>query len=69
MADMRMADLKPQFSYLISQIAQRHTDFAYLHVVEPRVSGFINREPQPGEVRRSLATCSLRSLLTSFGSR
>ena len=49
--DMRMADLKPQFSYLVEQIARRHTDFAYIHVVEPRVSGFTNREPQPGEVR------------------
>lgn len=48
---MRMKDPVPQFSYLVSQIAQRYPDFAYIHVVEPRVSGMTEREPQPGEVR------------------
>lgn len=50
---MRMKDPVPQFSYLVSRIARRHPDFAYIHVVEPRVSGVTNREPQPGEVRGS----------------
>ncbi|EPS98169.1 NADH flavin oxidoreductase/NADH oxidase [Fomitopsis schrenkii] len=47
--DMRMKDPRPQFSYLVSQIAQQHPRLAYIHVVEPRVSGFTDREPLPGE--------------------
>ncbi|EPS98159.1 hypothetical protein FOMPIDRAFT_1024739 [Fomitopsis schrenkii] len=47
--DMRMEDPRPQFLYLVSQIAQRHPRLAYIHVVEPRVSNFTDREPQPGE--------------------
>ena len=53
MADMRMKDPKPQFAYLVSQITQKFPRLAYIHVVEPRVTGFLlaQREPQPGEVR------------------
>ncbi|KZT63182.1 NADH:flavin oxidoreductase/NADH oxidase [Daedalea quercina L-15889] len=47
--DMRMTDVKPTFAYLVSQLAQKYSDLAYIHVVEPRVSGYINREVQPGE--------------------
>ncbi|KZT71225.1 NADH:flavin oxidoreductase/NADH oxidase [Daedalea quercina L-15889] len=47
--DMRMADVKPTFSYLVSQLAQKYSDLAYIHVVEPRVSGYIDRETQQGE--------------------
>lgn len=52
-ADMRMKDPKPQFAYLVSQIAQKFPRLAYIHVVEPRLTGFslAQREPQPGEVR------------------
>ncbi|EPS98163.1 hypothetical protein FOMPIDRAFT_1165690 [Fomitopsis schrenkii] len=47
--DMRMEDPKPQFSYLVSQIAERYPRFAWIHVVEPRGWGFTNSEPGPGE--------------------
>ncbi|KAJ4424863.1 hypothetical protein N0V82_000366 [Gnomoniopsis sp. IMI 355080] len=41
---MRMADPIPQFSYLIHQL--RSLDLAYLHLVEPRVSGVVDRDPE-----------------------
>ncbi|KAB5588109.1 inactive dehydrogenase EasA [Ceratobasidium theobromae] len=37
--DMRMDDPIPTFSYLMEQLAQRHPELAYVHFVEPRVSG------------------------------
>ena len=50
---MRMADPKPQFAHLVAQIARRFPALAYIHVVEPRVTGvwLAQRAPQPGEVR------------------
>ncbi|KAJ7471649.1 hypothetical protein B0H11DRAFT_1729777 [Mycena galericulata] len=36
---MGMADPKPTFTYLVSQIKAAHLDFAYIHVVEPRIAG------------------------------
>lgn len=38
-SDMRMDDPIPTFSYLMEQLAQRHPELAYVHFVEPRVSG------------------------------
>ncbi|TCD65522.1 hypothetical protein EIP91_002530 [Steccherinum ochraceum] len=46
---MRMTDPKPQFSYIVQKIAENHPDLAYLHVVEPRVSGHEVRTIQAGE--------------------
>ncbi|KAI5892083.1 FMN-linked oxidoreductase [Schizophyllum commune H4-8] len=37
--DMRMADPIPQFSYFVKELKSRHPEFAYIHVVEPRVHG------------------------------
>ena len=48
---MRMDDPKPTFSHFVSEIAKRHPDFAFVHVVEPRVQGNMDREVQEGEVR------------------
>ncbi|KZT64155.1 NADH:flavin oxidoreductase/NADH oxidase [Daedalea quercina L-15889] len=47
--DMRMADPMPTFSYLVSQLAKLHSDLSYIHVVEPRAQGNLDREVQPGE--------------------
>lgn len=56
--DMRMDDPIPQFSHVVKEIAKRHPALAYIHVVEPRVSGYMDREVQAGEVRTPL--CDLR---------
>ncbi|KAJ7042341.1 hypothetical protein C8F04DRAFT_1219320 [Mycena alexandri] len=37
--EMGMDDPKPTFAHLVSQIKKSHPDLAYLHVVEPRISG------------------------------
>ena len=37
--DMRMADPIPTFSHLITAIRDRHPEFGYVHLVEPRISG------------------------------
>ena len=34
-----MKDSIPQFSHLVTEIKQKHSDLAYIHVVEPRVNG------------------------------
>ncbi|KIY67829.1 NADH:flavin oxidoreductase/NADH oxidase [Cylindrobasidium torrendii FP15055 ss-10] len=47
--DMKMADPKPTFSYLVGQLAQRHPTLAYLHVVEPRIDGNDDVEAQQHE--------------------
>ena len=54
-----MKDPIPTFSYLVSEIAKRYPDFAYLHVIEPRVSGGISeREVPEGEVNKFLSCFS-----------
>ena len=47
-----MKDPIPTFSYLVSEIAKRHPDFAYVHVIEARFSGGTEREVPEGEVGR-----------------
>ncbi|EED82233.1 predicted protein [Postia placenta Mad-698-R] len=46
---MRMADPKPTFAYLVSRIKELYPKFAYIHVMEPRVDGNVDREVQAGE--------------------
>ncbi|KAJ7478762.1 hypothetical protein B0H11DRAFT_2281125 [Mycena galericulata] len=41
---MGMTDPLPTFSYVISQLVVRHPTLAYIHLVEPRISGNVNRE-------------------------
>ncbi|KAF7368594.1 FMN-linked oxidoreductase [Mycena venus] len=56
--DMGMADPLPTFSYVISQLAARHTNLAYLHLVEPRINGNATRD----EVGAHESNDSLRAL-------
>jgi NADPH2 dehydrogenase len=35
--DMRMADPKPTFAHLITQLRDQHSDLAYIHIIEDRV--------------------------------
>ncbi|TFK72632.1 FMN-linked oxidoreductase [Pluteus cervinus] len=37
--EMGMKDPVPQFSHVVTEIKRRQPDFAYIHVVEPRVNG------------------------------
>ena len=37
--DMRMKDPVPQFSHVVSELATRYPNLAYIHAVEPRVDG------------------------------
>jgi NADPH2 dehydrogenase len=47
---MRMSDPIPTFRYIVKQLAERHSSLAFIHVVEPRVHGYMDREPDEGEV-------------------
>ena len=41
-----MADPKPTYSYLVSQLKQRFPALAYLHVIDPRVdTNWFDKEP------------------------
>jgi NADPH2 dehydrogenase len=39
----------PQFAFLVSQLREAYPRLAYLHVVEPRVSGGVDRKAFEGE--------------------
>ncbi|KAL1690563.1 hypothetical protein GGG16DRAFT_55289 [Schizophyllum commune] len=49
--DMRMDDPIPQFAYFVEQLKARHPDFAYIHVVEPRVHGTVTIDEKDIEAR------------------
>ncbi len=44
-----MNDPKPTYTYLVTQIKERFPNLAYIHVVEPRISGVFDRETFPEE--------------------
>lgn len=46
---MGMVDPKPTFSYVAEQLKQSYPNFAYLHVVEPRIDGSIDGNGGTGE--------------------
>ena len=46
---MGVANTEQTFSYLVSQIRTLYPKFAYLHVVEPRVAGILDRDCQEHE--------------------
>ncbi|THV00003.1 NADH:flavin oxidoreductase/NADH oxidase [Dendrothele bispora CBS 962.96] len=37
--DMKMADPKPTFAHLVSEIKKAHPALSYIHIVEPRIQG------------------------------
>ncbi|THH21294.1 hypothetical protein EW146_g231 [Bondarzewia mesenterica] len=47
--DMRMRDPIPTFSHVITRIRDEYPDIAYLHLVEPGISGFMTSEREEGE--------------------
>ncbi|KAI0076972.1 NADH:flavin oxidoreductase/NADH oxidase [Panus rudis PR-1116 ss-1] len=47
--DMRMKDPIPTFSYLVNKIKELYPEFAFIHVVEPRVNGVYDETPGEGE--------------------
>jgi NADPH2 dehydrogenase len=57
---MAMADPLPTFSYVLEQLKARHPDLAYIHLVEPRVSGNVTR-PE-GEVDAHESNAPLRAI-------
>ncbi len=46
---MRMDDPVQTFAYLATELVKQHPSMAYLHLVEPRVSGYTDREVLAGE--------------------
>ncbi|KAJ3551582.1 hypothetical protein NM688_g4617 [Phlebia brevispora] len=47
--EMRMKNPVPQFSHVVSELARQHPSLAYVHVVEPRVNGYLDIEVPPGD--------------------
>lgn len=65
-----MANPVPQFHHLVSTIRDLYPDFAYLHIVEPRIDGVFDRESvsaQQLHERDMLATLWAPKLLISAG--
>jgi NADPH2 dehydrogenase len=48
---MKMIDPVPTFSYLVKQLAERHSTLGYIHVIEPRMHGATDHGAVEGEVR------------------
>lgn len=42
--DMGMKDPVPQYTHLITTLSEAHPSLAYIHVVEPRINGDVDRE-------------------------
>lgn len=58
----------PNFDYFVKQLAEKHSDLAYVHLVEPRFNGFGNKEAQEyeGEVSLyQLGMCSNANIMRS----
>lgn len=51
---MGMEDPKPTFAYFVSQAKEQFPNLAYIHAVEPRVSGIDDRESSNGESNKFL---------------
>ncbi|KAI9567570.1 hypothetical protein HD554DRAFT_2268491 [Boletus coccyginus] len=47
--DMKMPDPRPTFVYLVTALRDKHPKMAYLHVIEPRVTGISDIVPSQGE--------------------
>ena len=45
-----MKDPRPTFAYLVTELAARHPSLAYLHLIEPRIAGNVDREVLENEV-------------------
>ena len=52
---MGMIDPIPTFSYLVKRLKELYPDFAYVHVVDPRVEGYMTVGDQPGQVNFTTA--------------
>jgi len=66
--EMRMKEPKPTFAYFAQQLKERYPDFAYVHLVEPRVFGSVDREPDTGESNDFIRDIWLpRPLITAGG--
>ncbi|KAK0455479.1 FMN-linked oxidoreductase [Desarmillaria tabescens] len=57
---MGMKDPKPTFAYLVSEIKARHPNFAYIHVIEPRVNG--TRSRNEGEFTSQMKNDFIRDI-------
>lgn len=47
---MRMTDPRPSFSHVVSELAKRHPNLSYIHLIESRVTGIDDRESESWEV-------------------
>ncbi|KAI0698174.1 NADH:flavin oxidoreductase/NADH oxidase [Cerioporus squamosus] len=65
--DMRMPDPVPTFTYLVSRLAEDHPSLAYLHVVEPGISGSTDMSPAVGESNDFIRKIWLPRPLVSAG--
>lgn len=66
--DMKMVDPRPTFSYIVSELAKRHPKFAFVHLVEPRVEGNVDRPVGKGESNNFLRDIwAPRPLITAGG--
>ncbi|KAH9851287.1 NADH:flavin oxidoreductase/NADH oxidase [Lenzites betulinus] len=65
--EMRMPNPLPTFTYLVSQLVLHHPNLAYLHVVEPSVSGNTDRDPKEGESNEFIQKMWLPRPLVSTG--
>ena len=50
LTEMRMEDPRPTYEYLVKQLAERHPQLAYLHLVEPGTNGNADCPVLYGEV-------------------
>ncbi|OCH92314.1 FMN-linked oxidoreductase [Obba rivulosa] len=66
--DMRMADPIPTFKHFVTCLKESYQEFAYVHLVEPRISGSAERDMMAGESNDFIREVWLpRPLITAGG--
>ncbi|CAE6472085.1 unnamed protein product [Rhizoctonia solani] len=64
---MRMKNPIPTFAYLVSEMAQRHPELAYVHFVEPVISGASDAKEQPNSNEFARVIWQPRPFLSAGG--
>jgi NADPH2 dehydrogenase len=66
-ADMGMKHPIPQFSYIVRKLVEDYSSLAYVHLVEPRVIGFMDIEIPEGESNDFIRKLWTGPLITAGG--
>ncbi|OJT04885.1 hypothetical protein TRAPUB_4357 [Trametes pubescens] len=65
--DVAVADQVPTFSHFVTRLAEEHPDLAYIHIVQPGLSGTDDKDVEEGETNEFIRKIWLPRRLISAG--